>query len=334
MDISLLTFVTFLAVALVIIGIYSLVSDLVLRDRSRVSRRVDKELLRKKAKEHKGLFKLPTGISPETLAGEDLTPNLRERFEMMVEQSGLRLTPQALVGLMIGAALGLGAFALMVRMALGVMDINENILPVVLAALTGAALPFLYVYRKRKQRQEKLVSQLPDAFDLMARVIRSGQTMSQALLAVADEFETPIASEFSFCYEQQNLGLPPDIALRDLARRTGIMEIKIFVLAVLVHQQTGGNLAELLDKLAAVVRERFRVRGKIRALTAEGRLQALVLLLLPPAMFVIILLLNPAYGQVLLGKSLFLFNGDILLIMGIFELLGALWINKIVNFDF
>ena len=139
----------------------------------------------------------------------------------------------------------------------------------------------VYVQLKRKARLEKLLSQLPDAFDLMARVIRAGQTMSQALQAVADEFDQPIAAEFAYCYEQQNLGLPPEVAFRDLARRTGLLEIKIFVLALLVQQQTGGNLAELLDKLADVVRERFRIRGKIKALTAEGRMQALVLLVLP-----------------------------------------------------
>ena len=83
----------------------------------------------------------------------------------------------------------------------------------------------------------------------MGRVIRAGQTMSQALQAVADEFPPPIAGEFAYCYEQQNLGLSPETALRDLARRTGLMELKIFVLALLVQQQTGGNLAELLDKL-------------------------------------------------------------------------------------
>jgi tight adherence protein B len=173
-----------------------------------------------------------------------------------------------------------------------------------------------------------MMAQLPDAFDLMARVIRAGQTMSQALQAVADEFDPPIAAEFAYCYEQQNLGLSPEVALRDLARRTGLLEIRIFVLALLVQQQTGGNLAELLDRLAAVIRERARIRGKIRALTAEGRFQALVLLAMPPGLFLIILLLNRSYGQVLLEHA------NLLIGMLIAEGLGALWIRRIVNFDF
>src|SRR5215831_5114775 len=116
--------------------------------------------------------------------------------------------------------------------------------------------------------------------------------MSQALQAVADEFDTPISTEFAYCYEQQNLGLPPEDAMRDLARRTGLLEIKIFVLALLVQQQTGGNLAELLDKLAAVIRQRTRVRSKISTLTAEGRVQALILLALPPLLLAAVLILN------------------------------------------
>ena len=116
--------------------------------------------------------------------------------------------------------------------------------------------------------------------------------------------------------------------MRDLARRTGLLEIKIFVLAVLVQQQTGGNLAELLDKLSGVIRERFKVRGKVRALTAEGRIQAVVLLSLPPAMFLMMLFLNRSYAQVLLDHP------GLLVGVLVTETLGALWIRKIVNFEY
>ncbi len=237
---------------------------------------------------------------------------------MMIEQSGLHTTLQRLFlfSSLLGLGLGIGGFLL------------SGVIAAAGLGLLGFTLPFFYVRMKQKSRLGKMLSQLPDAFDLMARVIRAGQTMSQALLAVADEFDQPIAAEFSYCYEQQNLGLSPELSLRDLARRTGIIELKIFVLAVLVQQQTGGNLAEMLEKLATVVRERFRILGKIRALTAEGRLQAAVLLALPPFMLLIILVLNRSYGQVLLDRPM------LLLCVCLSELLGALWIRKIVNFDF
>jgi tight adherence protein B len=169
---------------------------------------------------------------------------------------------------------------------------------------------------------------VPDAFDLISRVVRAGQTTTQAMRAVADEFPRPISLEFLLCHEQMNLGLSAEDALRDLARRTGLLELKIFALAMVVHRQTGGNLAELLDKLAEVVRDRFRIQGMIKSLTAQGRLQAGILLSLPPVMFVLLMILRPEY-EILVIKY------PIMIVMSLSLMAaGALWIRRIVNFDF
>ncbi len=197
-----------------------------------------------------------------------------------------------------------------------------------IAAAVGGIFPIRRVKKRRDARTEKLRSQLADAFELMARVVRAGQTLGQALLSVADEFPQPISYEFAYCYEQQNMGLSPEVTFRDLTRRTGVIELKIFVLAVLVQQQTGGNLAELLLKLASVVRERYLIRGTIRTLTAEGRMQGWILAALPPAMFLLLFLLNPGYAKIHLQHK------EMILGTFGFELLGVLWIRKIVNFDF
>lgn len=320
MDPLVLSFFAFIAVVLAIVGAYSIYSD-IFRKRTRVSQRIDDEF-RKRQREHAQktvLFK-NLGVAPSQQALEEDRPvSWRERFVGMVEQSGVNVTPPRLLGISLVLGVGVAAVAFLLRLS-----------PVACALLAGtlAALPILFVMLKRNMRLEKLRGQLPDAFDLMSRVIRAGQTVSQSMLAVADEFQAPIAGEFSYCYEQQNLGLPPEESMRDLARRTGLIEIKIFVLAMLVQQQTGGNLAELLEKLATVVRERLRMSGKIKALTAEGRFQALVLLALPPFMLLIILVMNRNYGQTLLD------NPNLLVAMVISEGLGALWIRKIVNFDF
>jgi tight adherence protein B len=316
-----LTFLTFLAVVTACAGLYSVVSDVYLRDRSRVSHRVDQEF-RKRARaraEKSLLFKDLRALAAETLVGEDERPSLKRQFEAMVEQAGLDITPARLLVISACSALGFGLLGGMIR---------HNPLVTAVAALVGAAAPILYVRSKRNARTEKLLSQLPDAFDLMSRVIRAGQTMSQALQAVADEFAPPVAGEFAFCYEQQNLGLSPEVALRELARRTGLLELKIFVLAMLVQQQTGGNLAELLDKLSTLIRERYKLRGKVKALTAEGRIQALILLGLPPALFVLMMFMNRTYAVVLLEHP------SLIWITLISETLGALWIRKIINFDF
>jgi tight adherence protein B len=311
----------FLAAALAVVGVYSILSDLFLRDRSRVSQRVDEQLrVRQRERARKSLlFKDLVPQAAEAAAEAQERLSLRQRFETMVEQSGVNVAPRRLLQVMVGVGLAAGLVAGLVA---------QNVLVAAAAAVAGAALPLVWVLGKRKARLEKMITQLPDAFDLMARVIRAGQTTSQAILGVADEFDQPISPEFAFCYEQQNLGLPPELALRDLARRTGLLEIRIFVLALVVQQQTGGNLAELLDRLATVIRSRFRLRGKVRALTAEGRFQALVLLGMPFALFGILMVVNRNYAQVLLQHP-GLLGG-----MVVFEVLGALWIRKIVNFDF
>jgi tight adherence protein B len=197
-----------------------------------------------------------------------------------------------------------------------------------LAFGAGAIVPSRYVAFQCARRKEKLLSQLPDAFDLMGRMLRAGQTIPQSLQGVADEFSAPIADEFGYCYEQQNLGLSVEAAMRDMARRTGLLELKIFVVAVSVHRQTGGNLSELLDKLASVIRERHKMRGQVKALTAEGRMQAAILLGLPPLLMGVISVINREYMAALMQLPL--------LITGMFvcELLGALWLRKIVRFDF
>jgi tight adherence protein B len=321
---ALLSLLTFTAAVLAVAAVYSIVSDLFLRDRSRLTKRVGGEFRkqqRERAAKESALFKNLSAPVLATEGPENEKRGIRPWFTAMLEQSGLTLTLQRLWLYMAGAGLVSGAVVALFRP-------HPVVVAVGAAAAVGASLPLLYVLLKRRQRLNKLMAQLPDAFDLMARVIRAGQTMSQALQGVADEFDPPLAGEFAYCFEQQNLGLPPELALRDLARRTGLLEIKIFVLAVLVQQQTGGNLAELLDKLATVIRERFRVRGKVRALTAEGRIQAVVLLALPPVMFLIILFLNRNYAQVLLDHP------GLLVGILVTETLGALWIRKIVNFEF
>ena len=321
MDPALLSFLVFVTAVLAVAGGYSILSDLYLRDRSRMGKRVDEEF-RKRQREQvqkSTLFKNLGALAAEAAADQEADRSLRRRFESMVEQSGLDITPRRLltIAAVVGTALA-GVTLLLTGSPLFTAAV----------ALPGAAVPLVFVHLKRKARLRKMLSQLPDTFDLMARVIRAGQTVSQALQAVADEFQPPIAAEFAYCYEQQNLGLPAEESLRDLARRTGLLEIKIFVLAMLVQQQTGGSLAELLDKLANVVCERFRLQGKIRALTAEGRFQAAVLLALPPAMLLLILILNRSYGRVLFQHP------NLLLAMIVSEGLGALWIRKIVNFDY
>lgn len=310
----------FLTGMLVVAGVYSVMSDLYFRDRARVSQRLD-ESFRQRDQDRvrrSALFK-DLGRMAQEAAAEIGRPTLRQRLDELLEQSGLEWPMERFLGITaivaaVGAAIpGLWFF---------------HWVPAVAGALMAALIPLLYVSRRARARRQKLLAQLPEAFDLMSRVIRTGQTIPHALRGVADEFDPPISREFSYCFEQQNLGLDLEVTLRDLARRTGLLEIRIFVMGLVIQQQTGGNLAELLDKLASVVRERFRVRGKIQTLTAEGRFQALILVGLIPCLTLIVTLLNRQFGRVLLE------HWGLLLTVAVSEVFGLLWIRRIVNFDF
>jgi tight adherence protein B len=204
----------------------------------------------------------------------------------------------------------------------------RNVLAGMFLGAVGSVVPVMYLIFKRRQRREKLLTQLPDSFELMSRILRAGQTISQAMHAVATEFAPPVSTEFGYCHEQQNLGLNMEAALHDLARRTGLIEVKIYVLALLVHRKSGGNLAELLDNLALIVRERFKIRSKIKALTAEGRFQACSLLVLPLIAFAGLLVVNRPYALKLLDYPWLILAS--VLSMAV----GAYWIRRIVNFDF
>lgn len=246
-------------------------------------------------------------------------PSLAERLRQLIDQSGISISPLQFVAYSAAAAL-----SLLLACWLPLQAPKTGIA----AAALGALGPLLFLVQMRNRRVEAIRAQLPDALELMARILRSGQTVAQAMNAVAEEFPQPLGTEFGYCYEQQNLGLSPDIALRELARRTGAMEVRIFVMALMVHRQAGGNITELFDRLAQVVRQRFRLRGEVQALTAEGRMQALLLLGLPVMIWIALFFLNRPYAMSLFEHE-WLVYGTIGLMT-----IGAICIRKIVNFEF
>jgi len=306
---------------LLVFGINLLLVDVFEASRQRAQTRLAGELRTRQRERARGSldYKELYELAAEGIGDASVRATPRERFVRFVDQSGLLIRPGHLVGLCFGMFL-LPAVA--VRVLAGSWSLAA------IAAVIGGVLPLLYVAGVRASRLAKLLGQLPDAFDLMSRTMRAGQTVSQAMQAVADEFSPPIADEFGYCYDQQNLGLSPEAALRDLARRTGLLELKIFVLAVTVHRQAGGNLADLLEKLATVIRDRARIRGAIKALTAEGRMQAVILMALPVFMLCAMLVLNRPYAMVLFQYPVML--AAVFASMTV----GGIFMHRIVSFDF
>lgn len=322
MNPALLSLLTFVSILIVLVSVASLLSDLFLRERARVNRRLDEEFHQKQREDIRksSLFKDLHKLKAADIEGfAEPKPTMRVRLERMLEQSGLEWTMQKL--LVLSAVGG-------VSLALIGAVIPRSLVVAVIAGLIGGVIPLLYVKMKRNSRLNALCSQLPEAYDLMARGMRAGQTIGMTMQGVAEEFPQPIAGEFAYCYEQQNLGLATDVALRDLSKRTSLMEVNIFVVAVVIQKQVGGNLAEMLEKLAQIVRDRSKMKGTISTLTAEGRMQAGLLMALPPGMFAAMLIFNYSYAIVLFQYPMLLVG--VLVSMGI----GALWIRKIINFDF
>ena len=322
MQSAILPILTYLAILMCAVAVFSLLSDVFQRDKKRVQERLDVEFHNKQREKVKRslLFKDadPFQLDPADGARPP-QPTWSEWLQSMLDQSGLELTKIQLLYYSSGVAVGCG-------LVTGLL--TRSVIFGLIAAAFGSVLPIGFVNFKRNSRLEALRAQLSDAFDLMARILRSGQSMAQAMQAVASEFASPISEEFAYCSEQQNLGLAAEISMRDLARRTGLVEMNIFVVAVLVQRQVGGNLSEILEKLALVVRQRYKTRGTISTLTAEGRMQAGILMALPPLLLIAMLIVNHDYAMILIHQPILLGG------MVFFMVLGGLWIRKIVNFDF
>lgn len=203
--------------------------------------------------------------------------------------------------------------------------------PVLLGPILGlmlASIPFLYVMFMRNRRLTKFGNQMPEALELLARSLRAGHSLASGFGLVASEMRDPIRQEFARAFEEQNLGIPLEEALDDMTERVPNMDLKFFAMAVTLQRQTGGDLAEILDKIGHLVRERLQVLGQVAALTGEGRISGIVLLAMPPALFGVMLFLNYEYimllftdplGRKMLGATLIL------------QLLGALVIRKIIT---
>jgi tight adherence protein B len=189
-------------------------------------------------------------------------------------------------------------------------------------------LPLLVAIFMRRKRKKAFAKQLPDALELVARALRAGHSLASGFHLVSTEMDDPIRTEFQRCYEEQNLGIPMQDALDSLANRVPNMDLRFFVTAVILQRQTGGDLAEILDKIGNLVRERFKIWGQVQALTGEGRLSGIVLLALPPALFLVMLRVNYDYVMMLFQDEL----GRKMLVFGIImQILGAIVIKKIVN---
>ena len=240
-------------------------------------------------------------------------------LQLMFEQADVSLTLSKFLLFVVGAA------------TLGFCVPAVSGFPLKFAPVVGlcfAFIPFAWLTIKRKRRMQKFAGQLPEALELISRALRAGHSLASGFGLVAHEMSEPISKEFERAFEEQNLGVPLEEALEGLTERVPNLDLKFFATAVILQRQTGGDLAEILDKIGYLIRERFKIWGQVQALTGEGRLSGIVLLALPPALFVAVYRMNPDYLMLLFTDDL----GKKMLVGGIvMQLFGALVIRKIVN---
>jgi tight adherence protein B len=239
----------------------------------------------------------------------------------LIEQAGLKIGVSTLalacVGCAVACAFGIAA----------VLQASWGLIP---GAILGLLLPVFVLFRKRKRRMYRFEEQFPEALDLLSRAVRAGHAFTTAVGMVAEEAPDPIGPEFKKTFDEQNFGMSLKDALNNLGDRVPLMDVRFFVTAVLIQRETGGNLAEILDNLSRVVRERFKILRQVRVYTAHGRLTGYVLMGLPAALAIALSFINPKHIDLLFAEKM----GQIM-IMGaiVMQTIGYFWIQKVIKIE-
>jgi tight adherence protein B len=239
-----------------------------------------------------------------------------------ITQAGLNITVGTV--LLSSACMGVAAFIIVKLITIYTM---------VAFAVAGLALfvPFIYVKRKKNNRLAKFEEQFPEAIDLIARALRAGHAFTTGLSMAAEEIPKPVGEEFKLLYDRQNFGMPLPDAMKAFALRIPVIDARIFVTAVLTQRETGGNLGEVLDNLASVIRDRFRVKRQVRVLTAHGRITGWILAGLPPALAMVMMVTAPGHLDAMISDPL-----GIQMIIGalVLQVIGTLIIRKLVDIPY
>jgi tight adherence protein B len=240
----------------------------------------------------------------------------------LIARSGMQLDAERLV------MWTLGALSLVVTL----LKLGNASWPTALCAgLVTPLVPYVYLQHAARQRLKGFEELFPEALDLMARALRGGHTLTTALAMIADEIPDPVKAEFRAVYEQHNYGMPMPQVLRGLADRIPLIDVRFFVTAVITQRETGGNLAEVLDNLATVTRDRFRVRRQIHVLTAQGRMTGWILGLFPVVLGVVLYLVNPSHMGAFVNDPL---GVRLLETAVVLQVAGFIMIRKIVQVEF
>ena len=317
----LIPFLVFLFALFLVLGAFLLATQGSDTKRARLQKRLSEALLYSSQSEDVEIILARTELMSEIPFLNRTLVNLQSALHLkrMLDQADLQITPSKLIMFSVMAGM-------LAAMAAGVAT---GMLPLmILVGLVTASLPFLYVLFMRRKRLNMFLELLPDALDLVSRALSAGHAFSEALHMVATEMPDPISAEFQKTYEEQNLGLSLKLALENLTQRIPLLDLKMCVTAIMIQRETGGNLAEILEKVAYTIRERFRIMGDLKTLTTSSRMSAWLLCGLPIAVSLVITIMNPEYMSVLWRDP----RGHVLIAIALFmQLTGMLIVRKILN---
>jgi len=243
-------------------------------------------------------------------------------LQKLIDRSGMNLTVGAVLLMCLCSA---------VAGYLLVETVSRLTLAAIVIGLTCAYIPIWFVGFMATRRVQKFEEQFPEAIDLLARALRAGHAFTTGLSMVADEMPEPVGTEFRLAYDRQNFGMPMGEALKSLGDRVPLLDARFFVTAVLTQREAGGNLAEVLDNLARVIRDRFKVKRQGRVITAHARITGWVLALLPPSLGVILTLLSPAHMSLLWTDPI---GVKMVVFAIVLQVVGTLAIRKLVNVEY
>jgi len=246
-------------------------------------------------------------------------------FQNFLDQADLKIRAGNLLIYCVLSAVVMGGVGLVLA---GSLPPDQATLFAVVGAVLGGIIPFSYASYRRTKRFQKFEELFPDAIDTLARAVRAGHAFTTALELIATEIADPVAGEFRMLFEEQKFGLPVRDALLNLTERMPLVDVKFFVTAVMLQRETGGNLAEILDNLSYVIRERFKIMRQVRVYTAQGRLTMLLLMGLPPVIVVVMLMTSPIFIRPLFADPI----GHTLIVSGIvLQTLGYFVIRNIIR---
>ena len=315
------SFLVFIFGLFVVLGGYLLATGSSEAKRKRLRQRLNDALLHSAHNEDAEVVLARTELMSEIPVLNRLLINLQATLHLkkMLDQADLHITPSRL--LMLSGMAGILA-------ALAVSMISFNLLLIILAGLAAATAPFIHVLWTRNKRFNHFLENLPDALELMSRALSAGHGFPEALHMVSTEMPEPIATEFRKTYEEQNLGLSLKLALENLAARIPLLDLRMCITAVMIQRETGGNLAEILEKVAYTIRERFRIMGDLKTLTTSSRMSAWILCGLPVFVALMVTFLNPDYMSVLWRDQ----RGHYLIAAAmVLQVSGMLVVRKILN---